>query len=409
MPRQGVLIVALVAVAAMVTGYGLLRGGSGYEVRLVMPSAAQLVTGSPVWIGGHEAGEVEQLEARDGKAVVTVGLSGEYSPLHEGTTSRVEWKSVLGERVVTLYPGPAKHAVIPHGGMFEGESLQIELDQVLATLDENTRNRMTSLLQRLNSTTSGREDDIRATLRSAGPAFEALGQVLEAVGRDGPALRALVDQTHEMTATLSGREDQVRGVVRDLTELTGTVADQESQLREGLGELPAALEEARTTLDQVPAATDATGPLLEDLQPATAQLPSVAGNLESVLTDLRPTVAQLRPTLTAMETLLGETPALLDTAHGVVPPATRAIQNLTPAIAFLRPYTPEIVAFPHGYGQSLAGYDSQGHVWRILVTAGPSAHGDSMGTVPPLKKVSEPRPGEAVNQPWQDAYGSGIR
>lgn len=110
--------------------------GDDYEVKMVMPSAAQMSERTPVWINGHHAGQIKDIGVKDGKAVVTISLDDDFGPLHSGTTSRVEWVSAVGERVLTLYPGEEKNAKIPDGAMIEAKSSQVEVDQVLSALDE---------------------------------------------------------------------------------------------------------------------------------------------------------------------------------------------------------------------------------------------------------------------------------
>lgn len=409
MSRPIRLILAASLAILIAGGYALTRGEDGYELKLVMPSAAQLLDGSPVWIDGSTAGKVTDLEVREGKAIVTAQVSADHVPLHEGTTTRVEWHSVLGERIVTIEPGPVANPEIPSGALYEAQPMRIEVDEVLAAMDEPTRERLNSLIAGLRDTTTGRERDLADTLRTAGPAVEALGEILEAVGRDGPAIRKLITQLHEMIDPLAERQEQVRSLVANTTELTGDVARQQKQLRAGLAELPSTLRTASSTLDKLPAASRATIPLLEDLRPTTETLSSTARNLSPVLADLRPTVARLRPVLGATEHLLKYTPSLIDTGHDVVPAATETVHELAPALRFLRPYTPELAGWVTNWGQTFSGYDSQGHVWAGGVGFGPGANNESPGALPPLRVDEKPPPGHAVGQPWTDAYGSGMR
>lgn len=409
--RRSVLVGTALTVAVAIVGGALAGfGGDEYNLKLVMRSAAQLVPGSPVWIDGRKVGEIDELGIRNGKAVVTLALDDDHAPVHEGTTSKVEWKSVLGERVVTLEPGPTKNPEIPDGAIYETtSSTQVELDQVLAALDKPTRKRLGSLMQQLRGTLHGNENELKATLRSAGPAVRALGEVLKAVGRDGPAIRSLVIQLRRMVGTAAKREDSVRAVVSNMTDVTGSVAEKQAELRNGLKELPSTLQEAKSTLGRVPAARDATVPLLKDLQPAIGRLPAVARDLSPVLRDLRPVVGELRPALGAADQLLRYTPALMDTAHDVLPGTERALRTLGPAVSFLRPYTPELAGWLTNWNSQYSAYDSQGHMWVGAIAPGPAGTNESLVMAPPLKKEPRPQPGRVVGQPWTDANGSTVR
>lgn len=411
MPNTRTLAAAAVAVAVIAgVGVGLTGGGPDYQVQLVVPSAAQLVDEAPVWVDGRPVGAVESTEVRDGQAIVTIGVEEPIAPLHDGTTSRIEWKSVLGERVVTLYPGPAENAEIPDGSLLAAKSAQVEVDTVLAAFDEPTRERLNSLIGQLNGTLEGREPDLQQVLQTAGPTVDALGSVLEAVGRDGRAIQQLITELQQVTGPLAERQGQVRNVVDDLGRLTGELAPQQAQLRDGLKELPATLETAQTTLDMIPAATDATVPLLEDLAPATERLPSVARSLSPLLRDLRPTLADLRPTLVAADELLGVTPGFLDTSHEMLPSLQTTMEEYQPALSFLRPYAPEIAGFVTTWGNAFSGYDSQGHVWAgIPAVVGGSSNDESLAGGLPAGIVDKPAPGALVDQPWTDANGDGLR
>lgn len=408
MARGKLIAAAAVAVVLLaVAGVLVATNGSTYRVNLVMDSAAQLAEGSPVWIDGTFVGEIGSLSVRETKAVAELDL--DTPPLHDGTTARVEWKSALGERVLTLYPGPAQNPEIPDGGSIQSKTLQIEVDQVLAALDAPTRAKLSGMLQQLNGTVKGRERDVQQTLNATGPAVSALGEVLAAVGKDGPALRGLVTQLAEMSRTAAGRQQQVRNVVDGLAGATGTAATQQQALAEALTELPPTLSAAENTLDRVPGAVEKTVPLLEDLRPATAKLPSVARNLSPVLQDLRPAVAKLRPTLDALSGVLERAPGLLDKSHGVFPPLRKTVEGYTPAARFVRPYSPELAGFLTNFGTAFAQRDERGKFWTGLLAPGANAFNESAVVPPSSRNIPNPPPGAVVNEPWTDANGSGVK
>lgn len=400
----------LAAAAVLLGGIGIVaRSHNGYEVKFVMPSAAQLAKGSPVWIDGAEAGSVSNLEVKDNQAIVTARIDGDHAPLHAGTGTRVDWVSAVGERILTVEPGPQKNAELPSGALVKGESHQAEVDQVLAALDAPTRAKLTSLITELNQTVGGQEQPISQTIAQAGPVVQALGTVLAAVGQDGPAVRSLVTQLSQMTAITSQHQGDVARTVQNLTSLSQQVATQQQAISDTLAQLPSVLQTANTTLGKVPAASKNTVTLLDDLRPATAKLPSVSARLAPVLTDLQPTIADLKPMLASTSQLLTETPGLLDTTHSVLPQTGTLLAALQPAVSFLRPYTPEGVGGLANWGQAFAPYDGRGHIWAGLLAPGTNALNESVVRPAGARDDFEPAPGEPVGQPWTDATGSEIR
>lgn len=409
MKRIAVLLLGACLLAAGALGARAWSEGAGYELQVVLPSAAGVFEGGLVKIGGRDAGKVTGIDTRSGKALVTVQVDDENAPLHDGTKARVSWNSVIDARVLELIPGPASHAELPSGKLIAGTE-RVEIDQVLATLDPATLKRVNSLVVRLRDTLEGSEGDLNATLREAGPAVHALGEVLRAVGDDGPAIRDLVTRLEDMTSTLAQRRTKLSATVHDLSTLTNTAAAKQGSLKEGLAELPPTIDEAKRALGKVSPAVDAAKPLLDDLAPAAAKLPRVAKNLSPVLRDLRPTMAELRPTLAAAQSLLGATPGLLDSAHGALPGATRAVEQLQPVAAYLRPYTPELAGWLSNWTSIFSGYGPTGHYARALITGSASSVDDNPGVIPPgLNRSPRPLPGSPEGQPWTDAHGSGMR
>lgn len=398
--------------AALVGAAGIaLASSDDYRVSVVLQSATNVVEGGTVQIDGFEAGTVEDIAVQDGKAKLTLALNTNYAPLHDGAVVKIVWKAVLGERLIAVTDGPDSNATIPDGGMISGEMpVPMEVDQVLAALDEPTRQRLASLIRRLDGTVQGNEQDLNQTVRSAGPALAALGEVLRALGTDGPAIKQLVNQLDGIVTTLVNRESNVRNVIDQVSTTTRVTAQQKEALAEVLGKLPETLRTADTTLGHVPGVADKAVPLLRDLQPATEKLPSVARNLRPVLSDLRPLVAELRPTLTAAQNLLTYTPGLLDSAHATFPGANSLVADLAPALSFLRPFTPEAAGILANWGSANANYDSNGHYARIYVQAGAGSINVNPGVMPPgYTKDLTPQPGSLVDQPWTDAFGSGVR
>lgn len=404
--------ITLAAVAAVLAaGVGVFgTGEESYELKVLMPSADGTFLGAPVRIAGQPIGEITDLGVQDDKALVTVAVNPDHAPLPAGTTARISWDSVIGTRVLELLPAPEKNPPLPTGKMIESKVERVEVEDVLAMLDEPTRERLQGLVKRLNSTLDGRAQDVNTTLKTAGPAVGALGEVLRAVGEDGPAIRGLVKRLRALTSELTGRDTELTQVIQDLGQLTSATAGKQKELDAALGELPSTIRKATTTLDRVPKAVDATVPLLNDLQPATARLPRVAGNLNPVLTELRPTVADLKPTLQAAQTLLRHTPGLLDSAHATLPDINKAVTTLQPAVAFLRPYTPELVGWLTNWAGVFGSQNNSGNFARAHIPASGSSFNDNPGLLlPGLKQDPRPAPGSVAGQPWTDANGDGMR
>jgi phospholipid/cholesterol/gamma-HCH transport system substrate-binding protein len=398
------------ALAAVALAAGLLAGcsagGGGARATFVFPDAANLIKGSRVLIDGFAVGQVTDIEPKDGKAFVHVRVDSAHSPLREGTTARISYQSLLGERVVDVLPAAGGNAALPDGAVVTATTPRVELDQLFNALDPRARAAVSKALPGLDAALAGHEDDAKATVDTAGPALDALAEIVQAVGSDGPALHRLLSSLQDLSARLVARQDSVRQTIDGFDRNLEAVSGQAGALGQAIDKLPATLGQAQSALAKVPGAAAAAVPLLRDLLPAAQALPAAAADLRPFLADLGPTLVDLKPTLAALSDLLVETPGTLDRAHAVLPPATGLVASLLPAIDFLRPYTPELAGAIANFASASANYDRNGHYVRIFVSSG-SAFLDASPFVlnPALSQHPERRPGELVGQPLSDARG----
>lgn len=383
--------------------------GENYEVIVAMPSASGIFDGAHVMMNGEQVGEVTNIRLEHNTAMVTIAIDDDHSPLPSDTRARISWQSVLGTRALELVPGTPDSPTLSSGDMLVANTERVEVDDLLAALDEPTRRHLRGFLTGLDATFSGAEGSAQETLKSAGPTAQALGEILRAVGQDGPAIRQLVSRLSTLTERLVSRKDEIATVIDTAGSASAGLVEEQEALTDTLAALPRTLREATETLEAVPAAVRATNPLLDRLQPATAVLPEVARQLEPLLRDLRPAVSDLRPALRSASVLLSLTPGLLDGSHAVLPGTAATVEGLKPAADFLRPYTPELVGWLSNWTSLFGGQNGQGNFGRALILEGASSFNGNAGTLPPgIDRSNEPGPGEVGGQPWTDAYGDGM-
>jgi phospholipid/cholesterol/gamma-HCH transport system substrate-binding protein len=408
-----VAIGATVVVAGLLLAFGLSRlggGGEFHNVSFVFPHATNLFPGSRVQVDGFSVGKVTGLKTKDGKAIVEVRVDEAHSPLRDGTRARISYLSFPGERVVDIDPGAKENAPLPEGAMITGNTPRIELDQILATLTPDVRAQLKRIVPGLDAALAGNEENLGDTLQTAGPAIDALANVLEAVGKDGPALRQLVTSVRELSQRLVARKAEVRQTIDAFDRNMTGMASTEEALRAGLEQLPGTLEQASSVLGRVPGAAAAALPLLRDLRASVEALPGAAADLRPFLTDLRPILADLRPAVVSLSALLDETPSLLDKVHVVLPPTNRVASALLPVLDFLRPYTPELAGALTNLNSATANYDANGHFLRVYASSGSLLFANQSDTMSPnVHQKPERRPGELAGQPMVDAAGSAVR
>lgn len=399
--------VAVIGGVLKLAGFG---GGGRYHATFVFPHATNLFGGSRVQIDGFNVGLVDGLQVRDGKALVKVTIDGKHAPLRDGTTARIDYQSLPGERIVQITPGPETNAALPDGAMITATTPRIELDQILSALDPPTRAAVRRLVPGLDQALAGHEEDLGQTLEAAGPALRAATAVLDAIGSDGPALETLLTSVRDLAERLVARRDSVRGIIDGFDRNLAQTAKRSEDLAAGLDELPSTLQAAESALARIPPAAAASLPLLRELLPAVQALPAAAADLRPFLAELQPTLADLRPALVSLAAVLDETPGLLDKAQAVLPPVTGVLSSLLPVLDYLRPYTPEVAGLIANLNSASANYDANGHFLRVYVSSGSLLLGSVTGQLnPAITGHPDRRPGELEGQPLTDAAGSSVR
>src|SRR5690606_4669563 len=110
--------------------------------------AALLPNHAPVRIAGRMVGQAQRPRAEGGKAVFDLELDPEIAPLRAGTKVRVRPLGLLGQQYLDLIPAP-DGAELPDGATIPARdaSASVRLPEVLATLDEDRRRALRSIIR----------------------------------------------------------------------------------------------------------------------------------------------------------------------------------------------------------------------------------------------------------------------
>src|SRR5437588_6293692 len=146
------LIVLAVIVVFGVFSFRTISGIAAYRLKVPLETAAGLYPGSDVMIAGSRAGGVEDIKASENGALVTIIIDSDHAPVRKDATVTLRPKSLLGEKYLALDPGRSSQtlssgAVVPE----QQVSASVELQQVINTLDEPTREKLQTLLLELGA------------------------------------------------------------------------------------------------------------------------------------------------------------------------------------------------------------------------------------------------------------------
>jgi phospholipid/cholesterol/gamma-HCH transport system substrate-binding protein len=211
-----VFILSLVVLIAGVLWFKDFKvGGASYEVTAVFPSTSGLIKGDPVEVQGVASGKVEEISYEEGIARVTLRLN-ENVKLYPGTQAAIENVGIMGQKLVSLYPGPPSGDPLPPGTVLEG-SYQPGIPQLMAGLGgtlltfERFATRLDSLLALFDENQQGQ---LRSTLANTERMTLQLADLLEDNRRElASAIRDMSGTMAELDVALKGRGEKLGTLV----------------------------------------------------------------------------------------------------------------------------------------------------------------------------------------------------
>jgi phospholipid/cholesterol/gamma-HCH transport system substrate-binding protein len=245
----------------------------GFEIKAVFESANGLKDGSAVRIAGVNVGKVKGIARQQGgdAAVVTMEISDDGLPLHEDATAKIRPRIFLeGNFFVDLKPGTPEKPTLDDGDtiMITQTARPVQLDEVLTSLQSDSRDDLRDVLRALGTALSGRPseaDDAQADPSARGEtaaqswndayddspgAFRSAARVNRALlgSQPGSDLPRLISGTARTTGALIRNEVQLKDLVSNVNDTMGALASEQGNLSASIRELSPTLEQANGTL-----------------------------------------------------------------------------------------------------------------------------------------------------------------
>ncbi|MGI8430380.1 MAG: MlaD family protein, partial [Solirubrobacteraceae bacterium] len=295
-----------------------------YQLKANVPSAANLVRGNDVRIGGDRVGVVDQIEPRqnpDGSvsAVLTLKLETKVKPLPSSSTVLIRSKSALGLKYVDIAEGPRRLADGKPAPSFQaGDAIPlssatpqpVEIDQVLNTFDAPTRAAAQTNAYEFSNAFAGRGQDLNLAISKLNPLVAKLA----------PVARSLADP--------ATRLDRLFRSLAAAAALVAPVAETQASLFDNLDITFTAL--AQVARPFIGASISGGPPALDaGIRDLPLQRPFLR-NSELFFAELRPGVSALRPAAPALAGALRiGTPTLvrLNALNGRLIPTFQALQR----------------------------------------------------------------------------------
>jgi phospholipid/cholesterol/gamma-HCH transport system substrate-binding protein len=355
----------------------VLGGGGGANYQLIFGEAGQLVKGDQVQVGGVPVGSVTNLElTSDFKARVTIHVDSSLVPLHQGTvaTIRVPSLSSVANRYVSLAPGPNNNPALPAGSTLPASATRevVDLDQLFNTLNPQTRKGLSQFIQGTAEQYAGASRAIGLTTEYFPPALNSTDHFFAELVRDQPVFTSFLVETAKAVTTIGARSEQLTDLIENANTTFTAIGSQQTQLAQGLRQLPVTLRQGNRTFAELPATFGELKRLVDVSKPTTASLTKLLGHLRPLLTTATPAVHNFNLAFNRpgpnndLTDLIRALPVLARTLTTSSPSSVTALQESVPITAFFGPYSPDLTGTLRTFGQAGSYYDADGHYARLM-------------------------------------------
>ncbi|UJA21031.1 MCE family protein [Thermoleophilia bacterium SCSIO 60948] len=273
-----------------------LLGEERFEIKAEM-SSAQAVTpgqGQTVNISGIKAGDVTEVELIEGEAVVTMEVEEQYADLiHPDATILLRPRTGLQDMTLELDPGKEGDPVeegftVP----IANTEPNVNFDQILASLDGDTRAYVQLLLQASAEGLEGKNPErLSQGLKRLAPLARDLGTVNKALAKRRANIARVMTNFRAISEELAANDQELASFVTDSNDAMSAFANQEANLRESLARFPSALRATRGALESADQLATTATPALRRLIPAARAL---GPGLRAARPFLRKTVGPIR-------------------------------------------------------------------------------------------------------------------
>ena len=374
-PGRPIAIGAL-ALVVLIVAYLVFAGGGGATYHLEFQEADQLVRGDQVQVGGVPVGSITNIQlTHDFKALVTIHVDSSLVPLHEGTTAQVRVPSLssVANRYIALSPGPNNDPKLSAGSTLPASVTKevTDLDQLFNTLNPATRKGLQQFIQGFAEQYAGAGKTFGETTEYFGPFIGATSHFFGELTRDQSTFTNFIVETAKTVNTLADRAEPLSDLIEHANTTFQAVGARQTQLAQGLKELPITLNQGNRTFAELPSTLAALKTLVNTAKPTNKPLILLLERLRSLQETATTPVHDIASAFSRpganndLTDLVRTLPLLAKELETASPSTVTSLQESVPITAFFGPYAPDLVGAARTFGESAAPYDANGHYAQL--------------------------------------------
>lgn len=362
-----------------------------YSLKVEVPSAAQLVRGNEVRVGGSRVGVIDEIvpvRHEDGRitAQLSLKLDTTVKPLPDDSTILIRPRSALGLKYVEISKGTSRD------GYLDGATVPlraatpepVEFDEVLQTFDDETRKASRVNLESFGNLFAGRGMDLNRAIEAFNPLLRNLAPVMTNLGDPRTRLVQFIGALERTAREVAPVAETQAALFRNFDTTFGAIDRVRADYQQSIENAPGALDAAIESFPpQRPFLANSEG-LFRELSPGVRALrtaaPDLADAFELGTGSLRRSVAfnrRLEPTFVALQEF-AEDPLV---ALGVRD-LTNLSQILEPTISHLAPAQTTcnyLTLWFRNVASLLSEGDENGTSQRFIIVAAPAGPNNEGG------------------------------
>jgi phospholipid/cholesterol/gamma-HCH transport system substrate-binding protein len=232
----GLLVLGLLAFAINLSfglpfNLSLFPPGQDYSVKAEFTDANGVSRGADVVIAGHTVGQVTGVEVSGSRSLVTMRVSPHYAPLHQFTTARIRYSTLLAQKYIEITPVDGGRAIASGGTIRSDNTLSpVDFDQFLSALDPETRARLQTLIQQTGGGLQGQSETINDLLTQLNGLSQESLAPLSTFHQHTADLDRIVANLGIVSDRLAQSHQQLGDLVGSMSDVTGTLASNDQAL-----------------------------------------------------------------------------------------------------------------------------------------------------------------------------------
>lgn len=256
--KVGIFAIIVLAILSFMTfrigGLEWIKKRTGYIIYVDFSNIAGLDAKTKVKIAGVDAGVIESITLRDGKARLVLRIYPEVK-LYSDASADVKATGLLGDKFLAIDIG-SREPFLKEGDTIKNVREMVDIDDMARNLSEVSAN-INKLAISLNDSL-GSEEAKRSLKESIVNLEKITSGINTAISNNDRRMRDVLDNIKELTASINGliqdNRDSVRTAMNNFRDFSGSLREDGpsliSNLNKATKELKAMVEENRSSIKE---------------------------------------------------------------------------------------------------------------------------------------------------------------